>query len=48
MQERYCISGMILSYSPVLESPLKVVSIHIDRLVLLVPFRGASIYLESL
>lgn len=37
-----------LSYSPIQESPLKVVSRHMNRLVLLVPLRGAGIYLESL
>lgn len=37
-----------LSYSPIQKSPLKVASRHMNRLVLLVPFRRASIYLESL
>jgi len=46
MQERHCISGMILSYSLALESPLMVGPKPINRLVLLVPFREASIYSE--
>lgn len=41
------LSGMISSYSLALGYPPKVGPRHINRLALLVPFREASIYLES-
>lgn len=47
MQERHCISGMILPYSLAIGSPPMVGPRHINRLALLVPFRDASVYLES-